>query len=71
MAQIEEIKFRQTSKVGKDLREGEQFIRLTQSICPDCNKILPATIFEREEKVFMRKTCSEHGEIEETQDEYR
>lgn len=65
MAQIEEIKFRQTSKVGKDLREGEQFIRLTQSICPDCNKILPATIFEREEKVFMRKTCSEHGEIEE------
>ncbi len=65
MAQIEEIRLRHASKVGKELREGEQFIRLTQSICPDCNKILPATIFERDEKVFMRKTCSEHDETEE------
>lgn len=40
-------------------------IRETRSICPDCNKILPATIFEREGKIWMGKTCPEHGEIEE------
>src|SRR5438309_7329346 len=42
-----------------------QFIRRTQSICPECNRILPSTVFEREGKVFMTKTCPEHGETEE------
>jgi hypothetical protein len=32
-------------------------IRYTQSICPDCNMILDAEVFEREGKVFMTKTC--------------
>ena len=41
------------------------FIRQTQSICPDCNRILPAIIFERDDKVWMTKTCPEHGETEE------
>src|SRR5437867_11938006 len=42
-----------------------RFIRKTQSICPECNRILPSTIFERDGKVFMTKTCIEHGETEE------
>src|SRR6266568_4938032 len=42
-----------------------KFIRQTQSICPDCNRILPAIIFERDQKVFMTKTCPVHGETEE------
>src|SRR5438445_210461 len=42
-----------------------QFIRRTQSVCPECNRILPATVFERVGKVFMTKTCPEHGETEE------
>src|SRR6266566_1483309 len=42
-----------------------QFIRRTQSVCPECNRILPATVFAREGKVFMTKTCPEHGETEE------
>src|SRR6266852_2274247 len=42
-----------------------QFIRRTQSICPECNRILPSTVFAREGKVFMTKTCPEHGETEE------
>ena len=37
-------------------------IRYTQSICPDCNMILDAEVFEREGKVFMTKTCPSHGE---------
>jgi tetraether lipid synthase len=41
------------------------FIRQTQSICPECNRILPAIVFEREDKVWMTKTCPEHGETEE------
>jgi tetraether lipid synthase len=40
-------------------------IRHTQSICPDCNMILDAEVFERDGKVFMTKTCPTHGECEE------
>ncbi|MGD0476848.1 MAG: tetraether lipid synthase Tes [Nitrososphaerales archaeon] len=41
------------------------YIRQTQSICPDCNRVLPAVVFERDAKVWMTKTCPEHGETEE------
>ncbi len=40
-------------------------IRFTQSICPECNMILDAEVFERDGKVFMTKTCPTHGECEE------
>jgi len=40
-------------------------IKMTQSICPECNRIISAEIFEREGKVYMRKTCPVHGETEE------
>ena len=35
----------------------------TQSLCPECRKILPARIFELHGKVWMAKTCEEHGEF--------
>ncbi|MBU3904652.1 MAG: radical SAM protein [Nanoarchaeota archaeon] len=35
----------------------------TTSLCPDCLKILDATIFEEDNKVFIKKTCPEHGEV--------
>jgi len=38
-------------------------IKETQSICPECLKILPATIFEGDNKVWIKKTCHEHGEF--------
>ncbi|MGB9805580.1 MAG: tetraether lipid synthase Tes [Thermoproteota archaeon] len=34
------------------------------SVCPVCYKLLPAVIFERDEKIWMRKVCEEHGEFE-------
>ena len=37
-------------------------IRFTQSICPDCNMILDAEVFERDDQVFMSKICPTHGE---------
>jgi uncharacterized radical SAM superfamily Fe-S cluster-containing enzyme len=39
-------------------------IKDTQSLCPECLKILPAEIFERDGKVWIRKECSEHGKFE-------
>ncbi|MEE9511816.1 MAG: radical SAM protein, partial [Nitrosopumilaceae archaeon] len=49
-----------TKKIGK-----KSTIRFTQSICPDCNMILDAEVFERNGQVFMTKTCPTHGECEE------
>ena len=34
-----------------------------KSICPECGKILEATIFEKDGKVFMEKECPEHGKF--------
>ena len=36
-------------------------IKPTKSICPECLKALDATIYEDEGKVFIKKTCPEHG----------
>src|SRR5579884_2875022 len=49
----------------REAPKGVNLIRKTQSICPECNRILPAFVFERDHKVFMTKTCPEHGETEE------
>ncbi len=42
-----------------------QELSKTGSICPECLAIIPATIFERDGKVWMRKNCRQHGEFEE------
>ena len=55
-----QISGQSTKSLGK-----KSTIRFTQSICPDCNMILDAEVFEREGKVFMSKTCPSHGECEE------
>ncbi len=62
-------------KIGEDyhvylkskppLKEGETHIAFTLSVCPECTTLLFARIFEREGKVWMRKVCPQHGEIEE------
>jgi len=43
----------------------DNIIRKTKSICPECNKILDATVFERDGKVMISKECPEHGRFEE------
>ncbi len=47
------------------LREGEKHLRFTTSLCPICKRLLPARVFERDGKVWIRRICPEHGEIEE------
>ena len=33
----------------------------TESLCPECSKVIPAREFEEDGKVMMDKTCPEHG----------
>jgi uncharacterized radical SAM superfamily Fe-S cluster-containing enzyme len=47
------------------LRKGEELLTITQSVCPYCYRVLPAIVFERDGKVYIRRVCPEHGEIEE------
>lgn len=35
----------------------------TRSLCPECGKILEATIFEKDGKVLIEKECAEHGKF--------
>jgi 7,8-dihydro-6-hydroxymethylpterin dimethyltransferase len=37
------------------------FLGLTQSLCPDCRKVVPAKIVARGKRVYFRKQCPEHG----------
>jgi len=40
-------------------------IKETKSICPVCKTKIPATVYEESGKVYMTKTCPEHGEFNE------
>ncbi|MEM0146036.1 MAG: radical SAM protein [Conexivisphaerales archaeon] len=52
-------------KFGESENENVKFVRQTRSICPECNRIIDATIFERGGKVYIGKTCPKHGYFEE------
>ena len=40
------------------------FFELTRSICPECRRVIDAQILLRDNQVFMRKRCPEHGLFE-------
>jgi uncharacterized radical SAM superfamily Fe-S cluster-containing enzyme len=40
------------------------FYELTRSICPQCRRVLDAQILLRDNKVYLRKRCPEHGRFE-------
>ncbi len=37
------------------------FLGTTQSLCPECLRVVPAKILNRRGRVYFRKTCPEHG----------
>ncbi len=37
------------------------FLGLTQSLCPECLQVVPAKIIARNNRVYFRKQCTEHG----------
>ncbi|MDK6029325.1 radical SAM protein [Ignisphaera sp. 4213-co] len=51
--------------ISPTIKEGERVIRYTSSLCPYCFRPLPAIIIERENRLYIRRHCPEHGEIEE------
>jgi uncharacterized radical SAM superfamily Fe-S cluster-containing enzyme len=40
------------------------FFELTRSICPECRRVIDAQILLRDNKVYQRKRCPEHGQFE-------
>ncbi|MBT0159780.1 radical SAM protein [Candidatus Bathyarchaeota archaeon A05DMB-2] len=40
-------------------------IKSTKSLCPECLKVLDATIYEDDGKVYIKKECQQHGAFEE------
>jgi uncharacterized radical SAM superfamily Fe-S cluster-containing enzyme len=47
-------------KVDRD----EVFLEYTKSICPVCKVVVDGEVNVRDEKVFLRKRCPEHGQFE-------
>jgi uncharacterized radical SAM superfamily Fe-S cluster-containing enzyme len=43
---------------------GELFVEYTKSICPVCKVVLDAQVNIRDNKVYLRKRCREHGRFE-------
>ena len=41
-----------------------KYLKDTQSLCPECLKVIPAQIIEDQGKVLMKKTCPQHGYYE-------
>ncbi len=37
------------------------YLGLTQSLCPECRRVVPAKIIVRGKRVYFRKQCPEHG----------
>ncbi len=69
MALKYEIKL--TKKAGEvsftlpKINRGEELITITQSVCPYCYRALPAVVVERNGRLYLKRICPEHGEIEE------
>lgn len=40
------------------------FYELTRSICPVCRRVIDAQVILRDNKVYMRKRCPDHGPVE-------
>jgi uncharacterized radical SAM superfamily Fe-S cluster-containing enzyme len=37
----------------------------TSSVCPECKRVIPAEIYEENNKVYLSKTCPVHGDFKE------
>jgi uncharacterized radical SAM superfamily Fe-S cluster-containing enzyme len=43
---------------------GEILLKTSQSVCPECMRIIEGRIISKNNKVYLRKTCEEHGTVE-------
>ena len=49
---------------GQKCVHAERLLTTTSSLCPECLSLLPAEVFERNGRVYIRKSCEEHGRYE-------
>jgi 7,8-dihydro-6-hydroxymethylpterin dimethyltransferase len=49
-----------SARVDRD----EVFLEITKSICPVCKRVLDAEVNARDNKVYLRKRCPDHGSFE-------
>jgi uncharacterized radical SAM superfamily Fe-S cluster-containing enzyme len=52
------------SAVRRKVDRDEVFVEYTKSICPICKAVVDAQVNVRDDKVYLRKRCREHGEFE-------
>src|SRR6266542_2714024 len=52
------------SAAGDRRDRDEVFLEYTKSICPVCKVVVDAQVNIRDDKVYLRKRCTEHGEFE-------
>ena len=38
-------------------------IKDTKSLCPECGRPLDAEVYDEDGKVYIKKTCKDHGEF--------
>lgn len=50
--------------VEADRRTPEVFYELTRSLCPECRRVIDAKVLLRENQVYLRKRCPDHGWFE-------
>ena len=48
----------------KEYENARGLPKVTRSICPECGKIIDAEYYEKDGKVYAKKTCPEHGEFD-------
>ncbi len=53
-----------TERVRRKRDRDEVFVEFTRSICPVCKVVIDAQVNIRDDKVYLRKRCAEHGEFE-------
>ncbi|HEX6230332.1 MAG TPA: radical SAM protein [Actinomycetota bacterium] len=51
---------RASERVDRD----EVFLEITRSVCPVCKRVLDAEVNARDDQVFLRKQCPDHGSFE-------
>ena len=53
-----------TTLTGGPIRRVQKGLpKQTQSLCPECTKVIDARVFEENGRVMMEKTCAEHGDF--------
>jgi uncharacterized radical SAM superfamily Fe-S cluster-containing enzyme len=52
------------AEAGQKRDRDEVFVEFTRSICPVCKVVIDAQVNIRDDKVYLRKRCRDHGEFE-------